>query len=201
MCAVLPTIEVATRVVVIMHYREWHKPTATAPLAQRILPSCEIRLRGSQEVPFSQEGLVEPGRRTLVLYPDEGARLLTPELVAEDSRPVTLIVPDGSWRQASKIPRRVAALRDAERVVLADDAPTRYRLRFEPKPRGLATFEAIARALGVLEGPSRGPAVRAELEQAFEALIDSAPASRSGVMAARAAAEIRSGAIGTGDVS
>jgi DTW domain-containing protein YfiP len=85
-----------------------------------------------------------------------------------------MIVPDGSWRQASKARRRIPGLDAAECVTLPPGPPTRYRLRREPKDGGLATFEAIARVLGILESA----AVQAELEAFFERMVETTLATR-----------------------
>lgn len=167
-CEHVPVLDLATRVVVVMHYREWTKTTSTAPLLALAVPSCEIRIRGKAGARVTLGDLERPDRRLLLLFPSDDAVPLTEELLAADPRPVTLVVPDGSWRQASKMPNREPALRDVQRVTLVDDAPTRYRLRREPKAGGLATYEAIARALGVLEGPQ----VREELEGLFERMVE-----------------------------
>ena len=77
---------------------------------------------------------------------------LTPKMVAEDPRPITLVVPDGSWRQAAKSAQREPVLNNLPRIILPDMGPTQYQLRHEPKAGGLGTFEAMARALRVIEG-------------------------------------------------
>jgi DTW domain-containing protein YfiP len=46
--------------------------------------------------------------------------------------------------------------------------PTEYRLRLENRPGGLATFEAIARALGIIEGEN----IQAEMEAAFKLKVE-----------------------------
>jgi DTW domain-containing protein len=81
---------------------------------------------------------------------------------------VTLIVPDGNWRQASKVRARVPGLCAIPCVTLSAPEPSRYRLRSEAHPHGLATMEAIARALGLLEGP----AVRHALEHVFDVMVE-----------------------------
>jgi DTW domain-containing protein YfiP len=64
-----------------------------------------------------------------------------------------LVVPDGSWRQARKAVGREPGLQGLRRVKLpAGGPPSEYRLRVEPNEHSVCTFEAIARALGVLEG-------------------------------------------------
>ncbi|MEO5668738.1 MAG: tRNA-uridine aminocarboxypropyltransferase [Bdellovibrionota bacterium] len=165
-----------TRVTVLMHHREENLTTNTAHLASLLLPCCEIHLRGEIGKSIDPSLILKSGESPLLLYPSQDAIVLTPELVAALPHPVTLIVPDGSWRQASKVAKREAFLKDVPKVVLSPDAPSRYRLRREPKEEGLGTFEAIARAVGVVEGR----ALRAELEKVFEEMVERTLRSREG---------------------
>lgn len=163
---------VQTRVIVLMHVREVTLPTNTARWAARAIPSCEIRLRGAMNLPMPTEGLVVPDRQSLLLYPSDEAVELTPEFVASfDDRPVNLIVPDGSWRQARKVATREPALAGIRQVKLPPGPPSRYRLRKEPNEQSVCTFEAIARALGVLER-ERGTSVQSQLEDLFDMRIE-----------------------------
>jgi DTW domain-containing protein YfiP len=173
-CELIPNLDIETRVVVVMHKREWAKTTATAHLAVLAIPSCEIRLRGRPEEPLAIEDLLTDDRQSLLLFPSEDATPLSRALVEADPRPVTLVVPDGSWRQAAKATRREAALSTLPRVCLPPEGPSRYRLRREPRREGLATFEAISRALGIIEGPE----IRAPLDAFFEAMVQRTLASR-----------------------
>jgi DTW domain-containing protein len=151
-CALSPDLDTATRVVIFMHCREQKLGSNTARLARKALRRCEIRIRGEKDVPTDVSDLFEPGRRALVLFPTADARPLTPELLDELPGPYTLIVPDGSWRQASRCVRRIAELSDLPRVKLPPGPPSEYRIRAEPTPECVCTLEAIARALGVIEG-------------------------------------------------
>ena len=167
LCDQIPTLNLATRVVLVMHKHERYKPTATAPLAMAALTNHVWLMHGDRDHHISLVPQVEPDRRGLILFPSEGARVLSAELLAEDPRPVTLVVPDGNWRQASKAARRLPGVDQFDNVVLPAGPPSKYRLRREPQPGGLATMEAIARALGILEGPS----VRAQLEALFDEMV------------------------------
>ena len=131
-------------------------------------PQCEIRLRGQKDSPFNTAGIVTPNRKTYVLYPSDDAKVLTTELVRAESGPITLVVPDGNWRQAAKSVQREPILKNVPRVTLPDMGPTRYRLRHEPKAGGLGTFEAMARALRILEGEE----VYLKLEALFQTMVD-----------------------------
>lgn len=173
-CAHVPRLSTRTRLCLVMHCREVRKPTATAPLALLALPNSELYEHGVEGSPLDLSALHEQGRRVLVLFPSEDARPLSPELVSEDPRPVTLVVPDGNWRQATRIPQRVPGVREALRVTLAGGPPTRWGIRRETRDEGLATFEAIARAFGILESKQ----VQESLEAVFERMVQTTIAQR-----------------------
>lgn len=161
-CALVPRVETRTRLVLVMHKDERRKPTNTGLLAAQALVNSEVHVRGvegSAELAVSWPPESEP----ILLFPHEGAEVLTPQ-----DRPVTLIVPDGNWRQAAKMRARVRGLKDIRCAVLPPGPPTEYRLRFEATPGGLATMEAIARAFGILEGP----AVQTALETIFRTKVE-----------------------------
>lgn len=166
-CEHIVPLDLETRVVLIMHYKELPKTTATGPMALAALNNSELHVHGLRDQPVELDHLHDTGRRVLVLFPQEGACPLSEAFRNEDPRPVTLVVPDGSWRQASRMPKRIAALVRAQPVTLPSGPMTRWGLRRETDPSGLATFEAIARALGYLESA----AVQLELEGSFERMV------------------------------
>lgn len=154
----------------LAHRNEAPKSTNTARLVVKMLEGSELRVRGERE---DEPRAPLPAGRKVVLFPSEGARELGPDDRAE---PLVLLVPDGSWSQARKAVRRDAALAGVETVTLPPGAPTRYRLRRNPRERGLCTLEAIARALGILEDP----AVEARMLAVLERFVDRTLAVRSG---------------------
>lgn len=160
-----------------MHHREKHLTSNTARLAANTIPGCEIRMRGLKDKPFDPTGILEDHRQALLLYPSPSAQELGPEYLSQFTKPITLVVPDGSWRQAAKVARREPFLKDVPHVTLAFDGPSIYTLRREPKPHTLATFEAIARALGAIEGKE----VRRELEAVFQHMVEQTMYSRKGI--------------------
>ena len=158
-----------------MHYRELIKTTATGPLALACLSNSSQHVHGLVDAPLDLTHLLEHGaRRVLVLFPSEAARPLSRALKAEDERPITLVVPDGSWSQARRIPRRVQGLANVEHVGLPPGPPSAWGVRREPMDGGLATFEAIARALGVLEDRD----AQARMEAAFARIVQVTLAAR-----------------------
>lgn len=166
-CQHLVPLALETRLVLIMHYKELPKTTATGPLAVAALANSELHVHGRRGQPVELEHLHDEQRRVLVLFPQADACPLSEAFRKDDPRPVTLVVPDGSWHQASRIPKRIGAVARAEPVTLPPGPATRWGVRRETHPSGLATFEAIARALGYLEST----AVRAELEGWFERMV------------------------------
>ena len=173
-CPSIPRYDLSTRIVLVMHHREWIKTTATGPLALEALPNSELRIHGHQDRPLDFSDLNVPERRTLLLFPGEDVPVLTRCLLDRDERPVTLVVPDGTWRQASRMGRRLPGLDHAEMVRLPQGAATEWGLRRENHPDGLATFEAIARALGIIESS----AVQTGLEALFRLMVQRTRQSR-----------------------
>jgi DTW domain-containing protein len=187
-CALIPTprIETRTRLVLIIHRYEDRKPTNTGRLAAECLANSEIIVRGHESAP-TPPFLCAPETQPVFLFPYEGSTPLGE--LALSARPVTLIVPDGNWRQASKVRNRVPGLRDIPCVSLPAGAPSIYRLRAEAHETGLATIEAIARAMGLLEGDH----VQRALELVFRAMVDRTLWSRGKVRTANVTGGIPDG--------
>jgi DTW domain-containing protein YfiP len=164
-CALLPRLETRTRLQLFIHRFEDRKPTNTGRLAAECLVGSEVIVRGHADAP-PEILAVPPGSRPLLLFPDDDAVRL--DELPPAPEPVTLIVPDGNWRQAQRVRTRVAGMRTVPCVTLPPGPPSIYRLRSEPRPGGLATMEAIARAFGILEGPE----VQAALEHVFRVMVE-----------------------------
>lgn len=164
LCALVPRppLPVSTRLRLVIHRLEARKPTNTGQLAARCLAGSEVIVRGHEGEP-STELVAAPGTTLLLLFPHEQA---TP-LHASDG-PATLVVPDGTWGQAAKVRRRVPGLERARCVTLPPGPTSRYQLRHEAHPHGLATMEAIARAIGILDGA----AAQRTLEAVFDEFVD-----------------------------
>ena len=114
------------------------------------------------------EGFIQPGRRSLLLYPSSQAAELNADFVAGLMAPVTLIVPDGNWRRTRKFVRHDPALAGIPHVKLPAGAPSEYRLRVQSDESSLCTLEAVARAVGILE--SRDAQVR--LEELLRVMVE-----------------------------
>lgn len=167
-CAHIPALDLSTHVAIVFHHREWAKTTNTGHLMLKALTRSAGFLWGEEgQAPPPHHGLIPDGHHGIVLATD--GEPLTPTFAAalRERGPLALVATDGNWRQATRMTRRVPPLSELTRVAIVDDAPTRYHLRTETRDGGLATFEAIARALGALHGPD----VRATLEALFLAMV------------------------------
>lgn len=186
-CDIFPRLDLPTRLIVLIHARENWRPSNTGHLARLALRNSKVVVRKDPIDYAHTATLVGDPKNAVVLFPRENAQALTPELVASLPRPLTLICPDGSWRQASKMVVRDPVLRALPRVFLPfSGRASVYRLRVETRPEGLATFEAIARALGAIEGAE----VAERLEQAFRIYTDRALWARGRLSLAEAKASL-----------
>ena len=142
-CAQIPSLPTTTRLLVVRHVKERHKSTNTARLASLALPAMSIVDYGVQGSPFDEALLA--GEDTWALFPGGGSALT-------DQRPKTLVILDGTWAQARQMSHRIAAFGRLPRLSLEAPLAPALRLRRPPHPEGMSTLEAIALALGRLEG-------------------------------------------------
>lgn len=151
-CEQIPTLTLKTRLCLVVHAKELKRTTNTGRLAVKALTNSEMRIRGEGTEALDLSDLLNTQYRTLLFYPSDEAIDLTAEYIAADPRPVQLIVPDGSWRQASKVHYRHHELKDVPRVMIKAANLATQHLRVENTPEGMATLEAIAQAMGIIEG-------------------------------------------------
>jgi DTW domain-containing protein YfiP len=179
LCALIPSFELSTRLLVLMHCREVKLSTNTARLACLAMPNSEIRIRGERGESLTAESLFPENTHAALLFPTEDAIELNAETVKSLPRPLTLVIPDGSWRQAKKVSSREPALNGVLRLKLPPGPPSDYRLRYSPHEENLSTFEAIARAIGVLEGIE----IQRKLEELFLIMVERRLWSRGKLLA------------------
>jgi len=153
LCADIQPINTRTQVAVILHETEQCRTSNTGYLATLMLPNSVLRIHGERGRTLDVHDWFEPTHRAFVLFPHADARILDRQLAEEDDRPIRLIVPDGTWRQARRMVRRVAGLAKTPWVTLPEGLVSKYRLRKRRSTGGMCTFEAISEALCLLEGP------------------------------------------------
>ena len=167
-CDSIPRLDLNTRVCLVVHVKELKRTTNTGRLALRALVNSEMRVRGDTKEPLDLSDLLSPRYRTFLFYPTDDAVELDKELVAQNGTPIQLIVPDGTWRQAKKVHSRHHELKDVPRVKISIPDPSKFHLRRQHKPEGMATLQAIAHGLGVIEGDL----VKARLMKLYQAKVE-----------------------------
>lgn len=163
-CDLLVPLDLRTRLVILVHHVERIKSSNTGRLVAKMVPQPIVRVHGD---PAREPHAPIPDGPLFLLFPDPNAIELSPTMNLGSVPPV-LIVPDGSWPQARRMCRRDPIAKNATIVKLPEGAPTRYGLRRNARTGTVSTMEAVARALGILEGP----AIEEKMLTAFEAFVD-----------------------------
>lgn len=166
-CALLPRLSPRTRVVIVQHPREHRVAIGTARMTVRALQGA--RLVVGVEVdddPGLAAALGDPAAPPVLLMPGPGARNLRSD---PPPGPVTLVAVDGTWHHARKMLKVNPRLAALPRYAIDPEAPSAYRIRREPSAECLSTLEALAQALGWLEGD---PEAYRALMVPFRAMVD-----------------------------
>ncbi len=181
-CAQIPKLDLRTKLCLVVHARELKRTTNTGRLAVQALTNSEMRIRGEGREALDLSDWARDSKyRTLLFFPAENAQALTAEFVAQDPRPIQLIVPDGNWRQASKVNTRYPELANVPRVMIKSPNQSKHHLRAETTLEGMATLQAIAEAVGVIEGPE----LAEPLKQLYQAKLQATLAGRGKILMER----------------
>lgn len=142
-----------TKLSLIIYKKEIHLTTNTAEVALKSLTNSQYFYRGLLGQELDRHFIDKENYHPLFLFPDEDAIELTSDYLKSIKKPINLIVPDGTWRQAKKIFRRTPEFTGIQKVKINPPSKSIYPFRRQKFDQGLCTFEAIAHAFGALEGP------------------------------------------------
>ncbi len=128
---------------VLIHHREFNRPTSTGRLINRVVPASRAHVFRREKPPARSDVLV-PGRETWILHP-RGEPLPT------DADPASLqvLLLDGSWREAGRMSQEVGSW--GRLIRLPEAGPGRYHLRTHEHGGRYSTVEALLMLLGALE--------------------------------------------------
>lgn len=152
MCHLIPQFTLKTKIALVVHAKELKRPTNTGRLAVKALTNSVMKIRGNVKEPLDLTELLNDEYRSLLFYPCEDSIELTKEFINQSDKPIQLIVPDGNWRQASKVHHRHKELSHLPRVMISAKNTSTLFMRAENTPEGMATLQAIAHALRIIEG-------------------------------------------------
>lgn len=168
LCEFIPSLDLRTKVSLVIHVAELKRTTNTGRLATKALINSQVIVRGQSTERLDLGSLLVPEYRSVLFYPSEDAIELNEEFVRESPLPIHLIVPDGNWRQASKVHYRHPEIAHLPRVMIKSPNLETLRMRAESTPEGMATLQAIAHALGVIEGD----AIKAALLRVYQLKVE-----------------------------
>ena len=151
-CAHAPRVASRTPVILIVHVHDLGRTSNTVRLLGLAIRNATVVCHGVFPDPADPASVLPSGVTPVVLFPGHGAEPLTPELVASLPSPPALVVPDGNWRQASRMVKRLPLLAGAVKVALPTRAFAGAAVRRNSAGNRMSTYEAVAQALAVLEG-------------------------------------------------
>ena len=175
--------------VLLQHPREARLAICSAWLTRLALLNSEL-YRGVRFGDHPRVRAIAGAPGAALLYPGEGS---VPAGSLAARPPEVLVVLDGTWQQAERMLRDNPQLAALPRVSVLPDRPEAYgELRREPSPGCLSTLDAVALALGALEGaPGRFEPMREALRRMVDRQLACArdarrnPRHRRGPVAAR----------------
>ncbi len=151
-CAHAPRVVTRTSLLLVVHVHDLGRTSNTVRLLALAVRGATLLCHGAFPAPADPAAHVPAGATPVVLFPGRGAKPLTPELVAALPSPPALVVPDGNWRQAGRMVKRLPLLAAAAKVALPARAVAGPALRRNRPGDRMSTFVAVAQALAVLEG-------------------------------------------------
>eukprot|EP00128_Syssomonas_multiformis_P007028 Colp12_sorted_trinity150504_noHs@33870 len=156
-CSVIPKdpYPIKTNVLILQHPKERFRNIRTVPFVEATLgPKCRVVI-GSRfrrgDNPELDKALDSPD--TILMYPSKKAVPINSLPALPDGRVRTLVLLDGTWRQAQNMYYRNDRLHSMNQVLLnLEDLPSsEYLVRQQPSEEAVSTLEAIALAVGALD--------------------------------------------------
>ncbi|HEY8933186.1 MAG TPA: DTW domain-containing protein [Rariglobus sp.] len=155
-CEGLRVVECPVAVDVLMHSREFFRPSSTGHLIQRVVSGARTHVWRHDSAP-SREQVIRPGKDLWVLHP-----LGEPMPVGAVPGNVQLLLLDGSWGEAADMKKDVEGW--GRRVSLPMTGKSRYLLRTQQGPGQFSTMEALLFVLNALGLKEAHAALSVQLE-------------------------------------
>lgn len=184
-CPSITRLDNRTGITIVQHPRESRHALGTVRFAELGLRNSRVLIDFSGRY-RTESPPVELPEGTGLLYPSPTAINLSS--LPPACAPPHLVVIDGTWHQAHTLYRDMKWLHALPHYVLSPDAPSRYRIRTEPRADYVSTLEAILMALTLLEPELDGVAT---LLAAFDRMIDQQVALKASSTVKRFRAERR----------
>ncbi len=134
-CEAFQAVRPALGVNVLIHQREFWRPTSTGRLIQRVIPETRFQVY-QHDVPLKRNFFVPDDVPLWILHPFG-------EPISADSAPINpqVLLLDGSWREATRMMHEVHAW--GRLVSLPMSGPSRFWLRGQQGEGNYSTIEAL----------------------------------------------------------
>ena len=172
-------------IVLLMHRDEILKPTNSGRLIAEVLPDNCLAYQWHRAEPPKDllDLLANDDRQCVLFFPaKDPAQSLTPAQIQQNTdalgKKITVIVPDGTWREASRMANLSGYLQSLPRVNLAQIKTGQYSVRAACDASRLATAEAVAQLLvelGELEAGTCVSSAFKTFNQHYRAMRDCVP--------------------------
>lgn len=156
-CASVTPIETRTRIIILMHPKEYkEEKAATGRLTHICLKNSEIHMGINFDVhPRVQALINDPRYFPMLLYPGREAFNLSEKGFSgcsiPDERQLLVILLDATWRNAKKMFSRSPTLQKLPRLMFVPQEKSRFVIKKQPHDWCLSTLEAIHELLLALE--------------------------------------------------
>ena len=156
-CAGERLIECPLEIDVLIHHREFWRPTSTGRLINRVIPASRGHVI-SHDLPLNEAAIRRPGRELWILHPlGEPLNAAVPAAAT-----LQVLLLDGSWREATRMMHGVEGW--GRRVSLPMTGPSRYLLRKQQGAGNYSTIEALLFLLGALGRHAERAALQLQFE-------------------------------------
>lgn len=174
-CGSIVPIETATKVLILLASGEAAKPSNTGRLVNSMLRNSSYLETGMPGEPFNYQTLNQTRSvaesNSWLLFPSSAATIISPQFLAQQTNPVTLVVPDGTWRQSTRLGHKLIQRSGLKCLAVPQAGISRYSLRKNQRAGGLCTLEAVAQALRALEPDGQGELAASKLEELLELVM------------------------------
>jgi len=156
LCPSEPPMETRTRIVLLMHPKEWRRTKCTTGrLACLNLRNSEIISGiGFDDHPRVRALLDDSANLPVLLYPGEGAMNISDggfRLAVPDDKRLVVFLVDATWACSRSVLRESPGLRGLPRVMFTPRERSRWIIKRQPADYCLSTIESVHELLLALE--------------------------------------------------
>lgn len=165
-CQLIVNVNNDCHVVILQHPSEVKQAKGTVTLLEQCLDNCQVIVGENFTENNELNQLLEKYQDNIhLLYPSEGADVVTAKKYEDKKRAPCIILLDGTWKKAYKMYMLSKNLHAIAHLCLPEGVTGRYLIRQTKKNNALSTLEACSHALAIIE---QSPKIYQALLRSFE---------------------------------